>query len=392
MLDHAPIADLLQHTAWMKRLARSLVGDPAVADDLVQETWVAALSHPPRAGSPVRPWLGVVLRNVLRARFRADARRGRREERSDLGAPTLAIDRVLGAGQTKRLLAHEVLALEEPYRSTILLHYYEGLSLAEVARQQCLPAATVRWRVGEALGRLRARLERKHTAERTAWLGASVPLASPPNRSLAHAAAAQGGLLMKIKVGSVVIAAAVAGLLAVRAGTRPLAAPPASVAASARAGALAPRGEPRPRLDPRLRAELLQKIDAARLAARAATGPSASPASLKSMKEPELDHEYIRAQIESLRPLVAECFEHALERTPGLDGKIVVGFTIVGDPDVGGLVTDSRVIDDKSTLGDAELRECIQENMYAARFPPPDGGGEVRVQYPFVLKSAGGRE
>jgi ABC-type antimicrobial peptide transport system permease subunit len=43
----ASLVELLRHGAWVRRLARSLTGR-SDADDLVQETWLAALKHPPR--------------------------------------------------------------------------------------------------------------------------------------------------------------------------------------------------------------------------------------------------------------------------------------------------------------------------------------------------------
>src|SRR5262245_58257829 len=48
--------DLLADAAWMRRLARALLGDPHDADDIVQDTWLAALRHPPEGGRAVRPW------------------------------------------------------------------------------------------------------------------------------------------------------------------------------------------------------------------------------------------------------------------------------------------------------------------------------------------------
>ena len=46
MSEHAPnvrIDDLLAHAGWVRGLALSLVRDPGAADDLVQETWLAAM-------------------------------------------------------------------------------------------------------------------------------------------------------------------------------------------------------------------------------------------------------------------------------------------------------------------------------------------------------------
>ena len=44
------VDDLLAHAAWARRLARTLVGE-GDSDDLVQETWMAALRERPDAGA-----------------------------------------------------------------------------------------------------------------------------------------------------------------------------------------------------------------------------------------------------------------------------------------------------------------------------------------------------
>jgi hypothetical protein len=106
-----------------------------------------------------------------------------------------------------------------------------------------------------------------------------------------------------------------------------------------------------------------------------------------------LDAEYVQQQMRLLIPLIEECHAHAVERLhraanmdeSGLLGRLWVRFSIVGDPDVGGLIGDSRIVDDKTTVADAGLRECVQETMYAARFPPPRENGEVVIDYPFVF-------
>lgn len=51
------IALLLTHKAWLQRLARHLVDGNDGAEDVVQETWVAALrGRGPEQGDP-RPWI-----------------------------------------------------------------------------------------------------------------------------------------------------------------------------------------------------------------------------------------------------------------------------------------------------------------------------------------------
>src|SRR5262245_5348384 len=66
-MDERPIPrgeDLLAHGRFLRALARSLVLDPQRADDLVQETWAAALESPPRHGAALGSWLARILRNL----------------------------------------------------------------------------------------------------------------------------------------------------------------------------------------------------------------------------------------------------------------------------------------------------------------------------------------
>src|SRR5262245_37649420 len=115
-LSDAPIRpeDLLAHAGWLRSLARSLVRDAAVAQDLAQDTLVAALRHPPADDRPLRPWLARVLRNYATMAFR-------RQEASDRRLASVAPDAVAPSPdvlvervQSARLLATLVLGLREP--------------------------------------------------------------------------------------------------------------------------------------------------------------------------------------------------------------------------------------------------------------------------------------
>ncbi|HET6162949.1 MAG TPA: sigma factor, partial [Planctomycetota bacterium] len=63
--------ELLRHAAWVRRVARALVRGPERIDDLEQETWLAAFTHPPRHTGDPRSWLGAVTRNVAKHLFRS---------------------------------------------------------------------------------------------------------------------------------------------------------------------------------------------------------------------------------------------------------------------------------------------------------------------------------
>ena len=125
------LQDLLAHGDWLNRLARQLAGSHAEADDLLQDTWLAALRSPPNPGRPPRPWLAKVMQNLRRMYWRGAERRRSRE---GFAAPALGetqapdtqllVERV----ELQRLVARLLLALDEPYRTTILLSFFDGRS------------------------------------------------------------------------------------------------------------------------------------------------------------------------------------------------------------------------------------------------------------------------
>jgi RNA polymerase sigma factor (sigma-70 family) len=154
------IGDLLEQASWLRGLAGALAQGTADADDLVQETWLAALRAPPDANRPPRPWLSQVLRNVSRMAARAGSRRRRRERELGAFTPTTTdgAQDVLERAEVQRRLADLVMAMDEPYRTAILLRYHEGRQAREIAQMLGLPAGTVRWRISEGIARLRSRL------------------------------------------------------------------------------------------------------------------------------------------------------------------------------------------------------------------------------------------
>ncbi|MCA9319737.1 MAG: sigma-70 family RNA polymerase sigma factor, partial [Planctomycetes bacterium] len=154
--------NLTGHARFLRQLARQLLAGEHDVDDAVQETMLKALQAR-EAPDHARPWLAKTLRFVARGRRRSDARRFRRETRA--ARP----DRV--EPESKELLAtvtRAVLDLDEPWQSTILLRYYEGLSAAEIARREGIPSATVRSRLKRAQDLLREALDRTH-GSRGAW-------------------------------------------------------------------------------------------------------------------------------------------------------------------------------------------------------------------------------
>lgn len=169
---------LLQHAEFIRSLACRLVGDDATVDDVLQSTWLAAVTAPPRDASSLRPWLARVAVNFAR-RIRRDSGTRERHERSAAAArPELRPDiaQSLGHEEAIRGVVDAVFALSEPYRTAIVLHYYEGLRPGQIADRLGVPTETVRTRLKRAIAKMREHLDDRHGGDRRAWSVTLVPL------------------------------------------------------------------------------------------------------------------------------------------------------------------------------------------------------------------------
>ncbi len=167
---------LAQHAAFVRTLAQSLVAESHAADDVVQDTWLAALERPPRHVANPRAWLGRIVERFAWRRGRSGDRRRRREEAAARPERLEAVDEGLARAEILRRVTDAVLALEEPYRTAVLLRFYEGLEAREIAERTGAPLTTVRSRLQRALARLRERLDREHGGDRRVWCEGLVSL------------------------------------------------------------------------------------------------------------------------------------------------------------------------------------------------------------------------
>lgn len=202
----------LEHGPWVRALAARLVGGGDGPEDLVQDTWVAALEARPREVRSVRAWLSGVTRH-LASRRRRDARTRERHETRRPPAPAPPAAELVERVEVQRRIAEAVLALEEPYRETVIRRFFDGARPAGIARLQGIPESTVRTRLRRALAKLRERLDRDH-GSRAAWcaaLGAFRLEPSPAAEPLAvpGAAEAAGSSISAATPWSVFVAASV---------------------------------------------------------------------------------------------------------------------------------------------------------------------------------------
>ena len=135
-----------------RRFAQSLAGGDA--EDLLQDAAVAMLEHPPEREDTVPAWLRKVVLNRWRMTMRSAARRQRRELAATNTEPVWQepLDRKRATIRLRIAIA----SLPEPYRSTIIAHYFEGKTSHEIAAVEGIPAVTVRTRIFRGLAKLRA--------------------------------------------------------------------------------------------------------------------------------------------------------------------------------------------------------------------------------------------
>ena len=189
---------LLAQENWLRAVARHLVRDPARAEDVAQETLLAAIQSPPRdAEDPrrLRAWLGRVAHNLAHLDTRRRMRRRAREERVARGESQSSVADVVLHGSILAEVELAVSQLEEPYQSAVRARYFEGQSTQDIARATATTDNAVRKRLWRAREKLRQILDRRHNGDRLAWfnaLGPVVLLPEPTATAIAATEAAAG--------------------------------------------------------------------------------------------------------------------------------------------------------------------------------------------------------
>ncbi|MEW6745317.1 MAG: sigma-70 family RNA polymerase sigma factor [Planctomycetota bacterium] len=209
-----PSDELLRHAGFLRALVRELVADEHRREDVVQETWLAVLAKPPPQQGRLRFWLATVAGNLARRARRSEQRRSRREAAAAVPEAVPSASQLAERLETLRRLVQAVSALEEPYQSTVLLRFFDDLSVVEIARRSGVPEVTVRTRLRRALAKLRERLDREHGGNRRAWCEALLPALITPKVVAAGvgtggAAVVSGVLAMALKVKLVLVAGVV---------------------------------------------------------------------------------------------------------------------------------------------------------------------------------------
>jgi RNA polymerase sigma-70 factor (ECF subfamily) len=204
----ARAAELASNARWIRSLARSLVADADLADDLVQDTLVTAIRHGGRSPS----WLATVLRRRFFERRREAASRSARERDAARGEALPSTLEMVERAAVQRDLVQAVLELDEPFRTTILWRFFEDLPPRKIAKRAGVPVATVQSRITRGLSKLRTRLDGRSGGQggSMSWLLALVPLLQRPEPS----SGILGALLVKSSTHVALAAAGTAAIVA----------------------------------------------------------------------------------------------------------------------------------------------------------------------------------
>lgn len=225
--------ELLAQLGWVRALAQRVASDAHGAEDLTQDTMLVALrggsasaialeAAPMSSGSSgssgvdsgrtasLRRWLAAVVRNLGRTTRRSGRRRTEREATAaDRALPPSTLELVERAS-THRELVGALLELDEPYRSTLLMRFFEECSQREIADRMGVPISTVSTRIAEGLQRLRRRFTGRET-----WLSSLLPLFRWP-REVALPALTSGAVFVSLQLKLILGAAVlVGGLIAI---------------------------------------------------------------------------------------------------------------------------------------------------------------------------------
>ncbi|MCP5022595.1 MAG: sigma-70 family RNA polymerase sigma factor, partial [bacterium] len=169
------IETLLEHEPFVRSILRGLVSDENQVQDLVQETWVRAMRRPPQEAGAIKGWLTRVAKNLVRDSHRRNATRTHCEHTASRSEEDTSV-----AVSEERLRLHQqilgaVMSLQEPYRSVMILTYYEDLSAREIATKLDRKPATVRSQIHRAHDSLRSQLDADY-GNRKDWMLIATPM------------------------------------------------------------------------------------------------------------------------------------------------------------------------------------------------------------------------
>ena len=178
--DHDAFTALVDLTlVRLDSVARLIVRDQELARDAVQDTYIRAWRDLPGLRDPDRfdAWLHRLIVNASLDQVRRRRRRLIEVELTPIEMP--ATTDVAGEVADRDMLEEALACLEPGHRAVVVLHYFLGMPLPEVAAAIGIPLGTAKSRLHHALATMKSAVLREPTTTRSAVAGGH--LAWPPN-------------------------------------------------------------------------------------------------------------------------------------------------------------------------------------------------------------------
>jgi RNA polymerase sigma-70 factor, ECF subfamily len=157
-----------QYQQRLYRYLLFLTGNPALAEDLFQETWIRVLErgHQYNAKSKFESWLFAIARNLV-----IDvSRRKKMASLEDLGNPesdqpydapddhAISALQLLVTRENEQAVQVSLLKIAPYYREVLVLRFHEDLNLEEIAEVLATPVSTVKSRLYRGLTAMKSAL------------------------------------------------------------------------------------------------------------------------------------------------------------------------------------------------------------------------------------------
>ncbi|HEU4319875.1 MAG TPA: sigma-70 family RNA polymerase sigma factor [Acidimicrobiia bacterium] len=156
--DEAALETLYRsHGGAVKAIARRVLRDEALAEDVVQDVfvsfWGAAHRYDPERGS-IRTYLLTIAHRRAVDIVRSEESRAAREENTPLTPPPIDLENEVWLRTQSEQVRDAVAGLRPDEREAISLAYFGGLSYVEVARALGQPEGTVKSRIRNGMKKL----------------------------------------------------------------------------------------------------------------------------------------------------------------------------------------------------------------------------------------------
>lgn len=157
--------DLVRELPYLRRFARGLCGDAALADDLVQDCVERALvkSHLYDPARPLRAWLYAVLRNIFVSNWRRNAKFNNAKDISDLEGLEGSVQPEQESNFSVALITEALDTLPTQHREVLVLISLEEVSYKEASEIIGVPIGTIMSRLSRARAHLQNILEERGT-------------------------------------------------------------------------------------------------------------------------------------------------------------------------------------------------------------------------------------